>query len=179
MPQIIDGFEQALGTVAASDGLTVAERSVVISTGGGTAIIGTGSSHLVRVFGAVASYGGTAVALGDDGLDQSHRLMVADGGSLTGTTGASIFGGMSEVTVRGTISAFTTGIVFQALPGGGMTLVNEGVIRGGVCGIKIDSAATMTVENRGLIAGVEFAYLGNDGNEFLLNRGRMPGDVQL
>ncbi|MDF3606797.1 calcium-binding protein [Paracoccus sp. DMF-8] len=135
-----------------------------------------GGNH-VWVRGTVSG-NSNAIQLGDGTTDFANRLIVDQGGFLSGTYAARIYGDQSSVTNAGVISGSTYGVYFVGSAGQSQSLTNTGQIFGTGAGLSISGASNFSLTNTGIIQGTVSIMLGT-GNDMVRNTGTLIGDVQL
>ncbi len=142
--------------------------------------LASGAWH-VTVNGKVAADNGHAINLKDAGNYYSEVIVgpvaeiTASGPSSIGINAAH----HTNVTNSGLIKGGSVGIA--ELGDGGFLIANteEGVIEGGRYGIHASFSGEHLIRNAGTISGGDFAIVGEDGEEHVLNVGTLKGSVHL
>ncbi|MDQ0323503.1 Ca2+-binding RTX toxin-like protein [Pararhizobium capsulatum DSM 1112] len=166
-----------------ADSVFVAAGVTVGSTNG-TAITGTGSSHIVNIQGTVLGNFDTIV-LGDDrAADSGHHLIVGSNGYIGQFSevgyGAELSGYNTTVENNGTIWSGSIGVVISGTNAAThSTVTNTGVIDGGSYGILRTGGETLIVQNSGTIKSAGYAYVGSDAIDQITNTGKIVGTVNL
>lgn len=189
------GIRVNLGTV--DDAVVTQGTSVVSSSGGNSAISGTGSSHAVQIAGEIV--GSDGILLGDSSSDDfSNRVTISSSGSVmsfglvaigvqgafsrvanygavTGASfGVSVSGQQSKVENFGIIQGnvnLNEGTVFSGL---GVRLQNYGTINSSNFAVNSDANFADTIQNFGTINAVIAVQQGN-GDDILINQGLIIG----
>lgn len=166
--------------VDSSNGLLVPISTVVVSSGD-YAVFGNGGGATVQIFGFVGGLYG--VSLGGTGTT-SDVLSVGIGGTIASQSiGVSLRSSSSMLVNFGQInSALSNAVTFASATGGlAGRLYNYGTIQGGNTGIlAVSGAGDVRIYNYGTISCPEYKAIYTDlGNDRLVNRGRIEGDVDL
>lgn len=156
-----------------------------------TAISGSSSNNLIEIYGSVFA-GGTAISLGNSlAGDSNHEVVVKEGGLVRQTLFANgaairITAFASTVVNEGTIEAEGIGIWLggsPAIANNDTFVVNSGTIVADVDGIQRNGGSTgsIKVTNTGTIVGGVASYdgTGSTAFDFIINDGRMEGDILL
>jgi Ca2+-binding RTX toxin-like protein len=173
------GVRYDLGTT--DDLIMTASTSYIISTDS-TAIRGVGSGHSVTLLGNVYGPSG-GVTLGDDTTnDSGNRVTIAETGIVGGSYGVRVRGANSVVLNHGEISGEIYGVIIGGDGVGESSVVNTGLISGGIEGITryTPTNEALRVTNLGtIIAPQAFEDNNSDAVDIFVNRGRVVGDIDL
>ncbi|MBO3762547.1 calcium-binding protein [Ciceribacter sp. L1K22] len=169
------------GSAIVMPGVTLGSTGTNMSD---SAIFGTGSYHLVELYGnVVGAYAG--IFLGDSqALDYANKVNVHESSLVYGGyAGIFMTGTRSTVTNAGTIRAETIGVAFGGENGSTYsTLTNTGKIQTDNVGIfrAIDSTEKLVIANSGVIEA-DFALWGNNTTaiEEITNTGRIIGHLDF
>ncbi len=143
------------------------------------AVIGDGAGIEVAVEGLVQA--------GDDAIflnGPRARVVVGKTGAVFAQETCVVLQGAEAVLInRGLISGDDAAVEFQGAGIGNRSrMVNEGVIASSDLGIHINGSGDSLIRNEGrIVIGTlgNFAFLGNGGQDVILNSGRIEGDVIL
>ncbi len=161
--------------VRTGDDLLVRAGVEVISTNQ-IGVFGTGNGIDVTVAGFVGGAEGGILLNGN-----RNKILVAEGGVVTGADGAISAAGQNLSLInRGTVFSNNTAIFAEGIAGSAcLKFVNSGIIAGGSEAIRISGAVGFTLRNSGKIEAEDFAILGSEAADTVLNTGRIRGTVGL
>ncbi|MDQ0323141.1 Ca2+-binding RTX toxin-like protein [Pararhizobium capsulatum DSM 1112] len=183
----IFGFN-SIGTGLRAD-LTTADSvfvavGITVGSNDNSSISGTGSYHTANIQGTVVG-GSNGILLGDDGsADSNQHLIVGENGYIGAFAnwGATLRGFDSLVENDGTIfSSFVALLIDGTNAASQSTVINTGLIDGGLYGIFHSGSETLNVENNGTIKSGHFAYVSTNASAIdqITNTGKMDGTLFL
>lgn len=160
----------------AGDVALVPDYAVINSTDQ-DGIQSTVGSNLVWVRGTVTG-SSNAIQLGDSTADSFNRIIVDQGGFLSGIFAVRIYGTSSSISNDGMISGTSIGAYYEGIAGQVQSLTNTGNMHGVSAALSVTGAASFTLINTGTMQG-EFAAILGSGADNLRNTGTMIGNVNL
>ncbi len=152
--------------------------TTIISTDN-DAIRGNGSDHRVTVLGTVYGQGEDGIDLGSSASDTNLQVDVMTGGSVGGHDDAiELFGYTMTVRNLGTVFG-GYGVSFYGDNTSVAMLYNAGSIDAFLFAVYVSNDVALRLVNFGTIAGNTGSVTATGGNDRVINRGLMVGDILL
>lgn len=173
---------------------------VSVVTSAGSAITNSFADNVsIRIAGTVSAWEASTVS-GFQTLADGTDIVVAETGRVRGNFGLSLHGDQADVVNHGKIlSNAATGIGIVG-GGNGFSIENAGLIKGaqgidlnghgslvnqkggvieGYMAVRFNTNVDSEVINHGKLLGEGWSFIGGDGDDRLVNRGRMTGGVDM